>query len=152
MLLFSVLKALGSMLIQHLCQHKYCLVLRNTNVCGHEMLCVRNFSCWKGWVCLVDGTRKEGAAVKFRLWINFSYYHNQPNKNGIGLSWFGLGRGEENELEMGWGGKEKGRWLLKKGCGKGLGMERLLRGGWPKSGRQPTGRGWRITGRVKSWG
>ena len=42
---------------------------------------------------------------------------------------------------MGCGGKEKGRWLLKNGCGKGREMEKLLRGGGPKSGRQPTGRG-----------
>ena len=54
MLLFSVLKALGSMLIQHLCQHKYCLVLRNTNVCGHEMLCkeffmLKRLGVFSGW-------------------------------------------------------------------------------------------------------
>lgn len=32
----------------------------------------------------------------------------QSAKNGIGLSWPGLGRGEEKELEMGCGERGKG--------------------------------------------
>lgn len=66
--------------------------------------------------------------------MKFSSYHNQSSKNGIGLSWSGLGRGEEKELERGCGGREQGRGLLRK------------RWGGARNGEAPQGEGTRLGG------
>ena len=80
MLLFSVLKALGSMLIQHLFHHNYCLILTNKDVCGHEMLCkeffmLKRLGVFSGW------NIKGRSSCKIQAVNKLHYYHNQTNKN-----------------------------------------------------------------------
>lgn len=78
-----------------------------------EFIMLKRLGVFGGW------DMKGRNSCKFRLRIKFSQYHNQSSKNEIGLSWSGLGRwgGGEKELEMGCGGREKGRWLLRRRWG-----------------------------------